>query len=114
MLQGLKRLAGGGMLLLELRGTRKELARLAEAQEQTNHLLARLVQVWAPLQQAVSLGEAPSVEVTYVNEVQQRTLMEIELGLTGATGQPPTEEEVLAEYDRRVSAPAAPPAEYQG
>lgn len=43
----------------------------------------------------------PAVEVNYINDSYQAEIMDIELRLTGASGSPPTEEEVLVEYERR-------------
>lgn len=43
----------------------------------------------------------PPVEITYTDTRQQVELMEIELALTRAIGQPPSEDDVLAEYERR-------------
>ena len=44
---------------------------------------------------------AQPVEVTYVNDSYQAEIMDIELRLTMASGAPPTEEEILLEYERR-------------
>ena len=99
MMKGLKRLAGGGLLLMELRGLRKEVARLATAQEQ---LLALAQAVYAqhyPVRTQPNPA-GPVVEITHVNAEDQRLFMDIELRLTQATGQPPTEDEILEEYDR--------------
>lgn len=54
-----------------------------------------------PVEASVQPSTGPAVEITYVSEEGQAEWMEIELGLTRATGRPPTEEEVLVEYERR-------------
>ena len=100
MLKGLKRLAGGGLLLLELRGMRLEIAKLAAAQERT----AQVLEAWLAHQYPQKVQADPSlppVEVTYVDRDEQALLMDCELGLTRALGRLPTEDEVLAEFDRR-------------
>lgn len=99
MIKGLKRLAGGGLLLLEVRGLRREVARLADAQERQAVVLEQFFarQYPTPVQPDPN---APPVEVSYVNAEHQRLLMEVELRLTQAKGQPPSEEEILAEFDR--------------
>lgn len=43
----------------------------------------------------------PAVEVHFVNDNYQAEIMDIELRLTGASGAPPTEDEILAEYEKR-------------
>lgn len=43
----------------------------------------------------------PAVEVNFVNDAYQAEIMDIELRLTGASGAPPTEDEILAEYEKR-------------
>ena len=87
-LRTLRRLGGGlwllRHLLRELQGIRRAMTRLADAQ--------------APLPQG---DQAAGVAITYVSDAQQAEFMEIELRLTQATGQPPTEEEVLLEWERR-------------
>lgn len=45
--------------------------------------------------------DVPAVEVSYVNDEHAAAIMDIELRLTAASGAPPTEEEILAEYERR-------------
>lgn len=54
----------------------------------------------------------PAIEVSYVNDEYQAAIMDIELRLTQASGQPPSEDEILAEYERRFGpdAEAAYPA----
>jgi hypothetical protein len=100
MLKGLKRLAGGGLLLREVRGLRREVAalqvslgRVASALELAN------AHRWP--QQVQPDPDAPAVVVAYVDDQQQAEFMDIELRLTTATGRPPTDDEVLQEYERR-------------
>jgi hypothetical protein len=45
--------------------------------------------------------DEPAVEVSYVNSEYQQAIMDIELRLTQASGAPPTEDQILAEYERR-------------
>lgn len=52
----------------------------------------------------------PAVEVAYVNDDYQAEIMDIELRLTGASGAPPTEDEILAEYERRHGPEGGTPA----
>ena len=103
MMKGLKRLAGGGMLLLELRGMRREIARLAAAQER----VAAGLEAWLAHQypQKVQADpDKPAVEVSYVDREEQALLMDCELGLTKALGRLPTEDEVVEEFERRRAA----------
>ena len=98
MLQGFKRLARGGFLLRELRGLRTDVAGLRAASER----IATAMEVqnahhW-PARSAPVEG---SLAITYVETEQQAELMDIETRLTTARGIPPTEEEVLEEYQRR-------------
>lgn len=93
MLKGLKRFAAGGLLLRELRGLRQEMAGIRAVLESFHaHQFPQTVQ---------ADPSRPPVEVTYVNETQQREFMDIELRLTAARGTPPSEEEILAEWERR-------------
>lgn len=100
MLDGLKKLAEGVALLVEVRalktevvGLREAVARIAAALERRNDHDYPTVMVARP-------GE-PAVEVSYVNAEEQVELIDIELRLTAARGMPPTEEEILVEYERR-------------
>lgn len=104
MMKGLKRLAGGGLLLLEVRGLRKEVARLADAQERLADVMTSFYARQYPTQVQPD-PNAPPVEVSYVNETHQRLLMDVELRLTQAKGQPPTEDEIMAEFDRLQGLP---------
>lgn len=108
MIKGLKRLAGGGLLLLELRGLRAEVARLATAQERLTEVMAAFFDRQYPTQVQPD-PSIPSVEISYVNVEHQRILMEVELRLTQARGQPPTEDEILAEFDRMTTPLASGP-----
>lgn len=100
MLKGLKRLAGGGLLLLELRGLRQEVRALAESVSRIALALeARNAHEWP--QQVQPDPTIPAVEVAYVHDGQIAEFMQIELDLTRATGRPPSEDEVMGEWDRR-------------
>ncbi len=76
----------------EQQATRKALERVADALELRNvHDFPVLVQ---------PNPDAPGVEVLYTSDAEQHDLMEIEMRLTAATGQPPTEEQILEEFER--------------
>jgi hypothetical protein len=91
--QRMRRVLKGGLLLRELKGVRSELARIAAALETYNaHQWPQSIQPDPSI---------PAVEVSYVDTQVQAELLEIELRLTSATGQAPTEDEVVAEYVRR-------------
>lgn len=96
MFTTLKQLAEGSLLLLEVKGLRTEVAGLRAALQAIAGSLARLAP--APLADPPSGSE---LEVTYVSDAYQAEVMDIELRLTRALGMPPTEEEVLAEWERR-------------
>lgn len=86
-------------LRLELQDIKAALLRIAGALEQQ----------WPPLPAAPSDVEInPPLDVQYVDDTFTAETMDIELRLTQARGMPPTEEEILQEYDRRHpnSAPA--------
>lgn len=90
---GLRRFIGAGMLLREIRSLRKAAERIATALELANaHNYPQVLQ---------ASDVALPTEVTYVDEDHQRELMDIELRLTRASGAPPTEDEILSEYERR-------------
>lgn len=80
-------------LLREVKGIRVELARLADALELRN--------AYDFPQKIQRDPSRPAVEVEYVDTERAAELMEIELRLTNARGEPPTEDEILLEYDRR-------------
>lgn len=91
-----------------LRGIRLELARIADAQERLAdgydwQLREQRKQQDLAIQQDRPAAEG-DIEVTYVNDGEQELWMAIELDLTRATGRPPSEEEIMAEYQRRLPA----------
>lgn len=55
--------------------------------------------------QAGGGGEAPTVEVSFTDDAEQVEIEGIEARLTSATGQAPSEDEVLAELERVRSMP---------
>ena len=76
----------------ELAGIRRALEVLADAQ----------LQVAAQAQPPASAFEPdPAGDSPYVETTQQAALMDIELRLTQARGVPPTEDEILLEFERR-------------
>lgn len=95
-----------------LRGIRLELTRLADVQERLLELKeqerrealeAREEAREVALQQSRPAAEG-DLEVTYVNDGEQELWMECELALTRATGRAPSEEQIMAEYQRRLPA----------
>lgn len=102
MMKGLKRLAGGGLLLLEVRGLRREAAQLRMGVERIAAALeAYNAHQWP--QHTPATEETPSVEVTYADDQRTQDMMDVEMSLTQARGIPPTEDEILEEYERRLS-----------
>jgi len=91
--QRLRQVMRGGLLLRELRGVRSELGRIAAALEAYN------AHQW-PHTIHEEEGQ-PSVEVSYVDTAFQAELVDIEMRLTGASGLPPSEDQIMAEYIRR-------------
>lgn len=83
----------GGLLLPELTLLRKACEGIRAALDRMNAL------EYGPAVQP--RPDVPAVEVTYVSDEQQVALMDIELRLTSARGAAPTEDEVVAEYERR-------------
>lgn len=100
MMGKLRALASGTLLLLEVRrlrrdlaGLQQEIARIATAMELANaHAYPMQIQPDDGL---------PPVEVLHVDDAQQEEFMDIELRLTRAKGIPPSEEEILKEYELR-------------
>lgn len=86
------------LLVRELRRLRKELAGQRVALEGIRQQLQPLV---PPPPLAPTAQQADDVEVTYVNDSLSAEMADIELRLTAARGLPPTEDEILAEYERR-------------
>lgn len=77
----------------EVAGLRASLDRIANAFELAN------AHHW-PTVQPLPADDA-AVEITYADSRAQQEFMDIELGLTQARGMPPTEDEIMAEFDRR-------------
>lgn len=99
-MKGLKRLAGGGLLLLEVRGLRREVAGLREALERVAMALELRNDHDFPVTLPAT-DEAPEIEITYADTPMQQELADIELRLTAARGRIPTEEEIQEEFERR-------------
>lgn len=96
MLRGLRRIARAGILLRELKGIRTELQLLT----QTLGRIASTLEAQHPSAHSQIQSPDDSVEVAYVDDAMQAELMEIELRLAQATGRPPNESQVMAEYER--------------
>src|SRR5438046_2423962 len=100
MIKGLKRWAAGGILLREVRGLRVEVAGLRSSVER----IAEALEAWNRAQQPPTYqadATTPGVDISYITDQVSQEFMEIEFALTRATGQPPTEEEVIGEFERR-------------
>lgn len=89
------KIAGGiiAVLLPEVRKIRRALQRIARGLEEQNALARPTVPV-----RAANEGDT---EVTYVNDAVQAEWMDVEMRLTQAKGIPPSEDEILAEWERR-------------
>jgi hypothetical protein len=97
-----KRVIRAGWLVRELRGINRNLGRIASALELRNaHDYGLQVRVQ---QEGQTLRET---EIVFVNEAKTEELAEIELQLTRATGQPPSEDAVICEWERRREASMA-------
>lgn len=101
MLKGLKRLAAGGILLRELRGLRLEMQGIRTAVERLAAALETRNAHDYPQAVPAADPSLPAVEVSYVDAAEQEEWMQVELDLTAARGIAPTEDEVLAEWERR-------------
>lgn len=100
--KGLKRLAGGGMLLLELRGLRRETTRLADTCDRiATALETQNAHRWPQAAPHAPAEDLPAALIEYVDGHQAEVMMQIEMDLTRATGLPPSEEAVMAEWERR-------------
>lgn len=95
MMKGLKRLAGGGLFLRELRSIRLELGRIATALELSN------AHHWPQQASSTPAEDLEPTTISYVNNAEQAELAEIELAMTRRMGIPPSEDEVMAEFNRR-------------
>lgn len=93
MLKGLQNLSASVRYLLRLH---RELTLLRRAAERCADALEFANRQSFP--GPAAHPDDPSVTVEYVNETYQAELMDVELRLTRATGQPPTEEEILRAY----------------
>lgn len=99
--KGLRKLQAGGILLRELRAIRAALERANELKE--IELAVQGVTTHAPAE-----GADPAVLITEVDTQLAAEMAGIELTLTGTLGQPPTEEQILAEYERLHHEPDDP------
>lgn len=99
---GIRRLAEQGLVLRELWRVRRELSRLTTQVERiADALEAHNANSWPQtIPPPATSPERPAVEVSYVSNHHQALMMEIEMRLTKARGMAPTDEEVLAEYER--------------
>ena len=103
MIKGLKRWAVGGILLREVRGLRQEVMGLTLQ-------VARIADVLERQAPAVAVADptAVGVEITFADDMLVQTWAQIELDLPRATGQFPTEAQVLQEYERRMGGTLPP------
>lgn len=94
------RRSSGSRILEELQGLRAEVAGLVLAVDRiATALELRNAHDWP--QQVQGSPSSPVVEISYADEDYQRETMDIELRLTAAKGIPPSEDEILEEYERR-------------
>lgn len=97
MFDRLKGLTSGVSLLRETRRLRREIQALHAATERIAVALEfHNAHQWPQVVPATE--DTPAFSVEYVEEGVQAELMDIELRLTAARGQPPTEEEIFADY----------------
>ena len=76
--------------------------RVAEAVEEQSEILRQAYQITRrPTAQAEAPPAPSTLEITYSDNAEQVLLMDIELQLTQARGVPPSEDEIVAEFDRR-------------
>lgn len=85
-----------GSLLREAREIRYALVRVADALEAQN------AHRW-PHTSPPTYPTLSDTLVTFADTAQSQELADIELRLTAACGQPPTEEQILCEWERRRS-----------
>lgn len=97
MLETLKDATAGILALRELRRLRKDLGALTVAVARIAAAL-ELQNAHAYPQVLAQANRETTVE--YVDSTLQASMVDIELRLTRATGQPPTEEDILSEYER--------------
>lgn len=102
MLTGLKRLVRGGRLLWEIRGIRQELAHMRGVLSEIALALRTYnAHQWPTHAPTSPHPDLPPTEITFVDDGEQYEQAAIELDLTAARGLPPTEDEILAEFERR-------------
>lgn len=97
MRKGLRKLQAAGILLREVRGIRLELQRANELKELELRAQGLLR---APAGDLEADPEGPPVLITEVDTQLANELSIIELTLTRSLGMPPTEDQVLEEYQR--------------
>lgn len=102
MRKGLRKLQAGGILLRELRGIRLELQR-------ANALKAEELRLAHPTYGSPEpVQDDPGVLVTEVDSMLAAEMAQIELTLTQSLGMPPTEDQILTEYERLHTEPDDP------
>lgn len=101
MFDSLRKIVEEGALLLELKALRTEVRDLSSGVARIAAALEAHMAHLAPAPPAAASPDSPAFSVSYVNDEEAAAMMDVELRLTAATGQPPTEDEVLAEWDRR-------------
>ena len=107
MLDRLKALVQAGVLLVEVKGIRRDIQALT----------AVLTRLAVDVERAYSLPNPdqpqdesrPAVDIAYVSDAEQAELMDIEMRLTTARGRIPTEEEILQEWELRRQGPQGMP-----
>lgn len=104
MLKQLQALLDGSGLLRQLNDLKAEVEGLRLEVHQLTMTLARGVDHLTGVGNVPTPGEdteaGPPVEISYVDPAFQQEYVDIEQRLTYVTGAPPTEEEILAEWER--------------
>lgn len=90
----------GLLLRREVRGIRADLQALAASVTRLVEAVEQRTALDYPPQPDLT-DARPGLEVEYVDSIRQHEMMDIELRLTQARGEPPTEEEMLTEFLRR-------------
>jgi hypothetical protein len=97
LMRGWKTLLRGLVFRRELRGIRADLKGLRVAAER----IAAVLEAQRPAAPREGSEADPLVSISYVDDAAAAEFMDIELRLTQAKGMPPSEEEIMAEYERR-------------
>jgi hypothetical protein len=95
MFTALRTFARTRTVLKEIRALRQAAERIANAMEFANQA------TWPVTQPKTDELQDHSTDIGYISDAHAKELMDIELELTAATGQPPSEDATWAEFERR-------------